>query len=602
MAGLPSFPDLPLIENTTGISQPFVTAFDREQVPYDWEASTYQRPKRENLVIYELLIRDFLHDHNYQSLTDTLDYFERLGVNAIELMPVNEFEGNISWGYNPSFHMAVDKYYGSGTDLKRFIDEAHKRNIAVILDVVFNHCFSQSPFFQLYWDNQLFRPSPDNPWLNVVPRHPFNVGFDFNHESPFTKRWVKHVLGHWITEYRFDGFRFDLSKGLTQFYSGNNADLMAQYDAGRIAIIKDYADHIWSQDSTAYVILEHFAYNDEEIELSDYGMMLWGNMNHQFNEAAMGYRSDLEGADYTFRGWNEPHLIAYMESHDEERLMYRLLNYGDSDGDYNTRELTTALQRIETASAIFYSIPGPKMLWQFGELGYDFPINYCEDGTINNNCRLDPKPIRWDYLLDYRREHLRKVIEALLHLRNSYPTFSTEDFIFRDGNYFLKTVHLNHPEMDAAVLANFRVVNSDVNPLFQYPGTWYEYFTGDSLEVTDTQEKITFGPGEYRIYTSKRIVPPGGFISSTRELPVQDIDLFPTLVTYESEIHALLPRGSAIRSVMISDMMGRVVDHSSYLRDADIVMISMPSHLTPGMYVVTVRTEDGLFVGRIVKQ
>jgi hypothetical protein len=96
---------------------------------------------------------------------------------------------------------------------------------------------------------------------------------------------------------------------MTQYNSGNDAGLMSRYDAGRIAILKDYTDHIWSVDSTAYVILEHFADNDEEIELSNYGMMLWGNINHQFSEAAMGYSSDLEGVDYTFRGWNNPHLI-----------------------------------------------------------------------------------------------------------------------------------------------------------------------------------------------------------------------------------------------------------------------------------------------------
>ena len=130
-------------------------------------------------MIYELMLRDFLQDHSYTSLIDTLDYFERLGINAIELMPIQEFEGNQSWGYNPSFHMAVDKYYGTRDQLRTFIDSAHARGIAVILDVVFNHAFSQSPLAQLYWDEANFRPAANNPWLNVTARHPFNVGYDF---------------------------------------------------------------------------------------------------------------------------------------------------------------------------------------------------------------------------------------------------------------------------------------------------------------------------------------------------------------------------------------------------------------------------------------
>lgn len=333
-----------------------------------------------------MLVRDFVAKHDFATVTDTLDYFVKLGINAIELMPISEFEGNVSWGYNQSYHMAVDKYYGTREELKTLIDEAHKRGIAVILDVVFNHTFSQGPLARMYWDNANGRPSAQSPYLNVVARHPFNVGYDFNHESIDTKVWVKEILSYWINEFKFDGFRFDLSKGLTQFNSGNDATLMAHYDAGRIAILKDYANHIWSIDPASFVILEHFADNDEEIELSNYGMMLWGNSNFEYSKAAKGLHSDLDWSDYSYRGWTYPHLISYMESHDEERLMVRVLNEGTSNGSYNTRNPETALQRIAAASVIHLTIPGPKMIWQFGELGYDFSINRCENGTISNDC------------------------------------------------------------------------------------------------------------------------------------------------------------------------------------------------------------------------
>ena len=93
---------------------------------------------------------------------DTLNYLEELGINAIELMPVNEFEGNNSWGYNPSFHMALDKYYGTPEAFKALVDACHARGIAVILDVVYNHVFSQSPLAKLYWDPIAFKPTIDN--------------------------------------------------------------------------------------------------------------------------------------------------------------------------------------------------------------------------------------------------------------------------------------------------------------------------------------------------------------------------------------------------------------------------------------------------------
>ena len=154
---------------------------------------------------------------------------------------------------------------------------------------------------------------------------------------------------------------------------------------------------MWASTPDAYVILEHFAANNEETVLADYGMMLWGNISHEYNEATLGYNNNLSGVDYQARGWDDAHLIAYMESHDEERLNYKNLNFGNSNGSYNITDLPTALKRLELGSVFYFPIPGPKMLWQFGELGYDFSINRCTNGSINENCRLDPKPIRWDY-------------------------------------------------------------------------------------------------------------------------------------------------------------------------------------------------------------
>jgi len=436
----------------------------------------------------------------------------------------------------------------------------------------------------------------------VIPRHPFNVGYDFNHESTATKIWVKRILAYWINEFKFDGFRFDLSKGLTQFNSGSNAELMADYDASRIAILKDYADHIWNIDSNAYVIMEHFADNDEEIVLSDYGMMLWGNMNYQFSQAAKGFASDLEWGDYTFRGWDDPHLITYMESHDEERMMYRLLTEGGIEGSYNTRQLPTALERVAAASAIFYSIPGPKMIWQFGELGYDYSINWCTNGTISNDCRLVPKPIRWDYLDDENRRKLWRVVSAIIELKTNYATFSTEDFVFNDGNFFVKTVHLNHPEMDAVTLANFRLINSDINPKFQYTGKWYEYFTGDSIEVTDTQARLTFAPGEYRIYTSKRIMPSDGFITGIFDVQVNEAEIFPTIVSGDEDVEGYLQNGGTIKSIFVSDLNGRQ-NVISYTQNGDgSFELRLPERFPGGMYIITILTEDEIYVGKIVKQ
>jgi hypothetical protein len=186
-----------------------------------------------------------------------------------------------------------------------------------------------------------------------------------------------------------------------------------------VAIWKRYYDTLQLKSPGCYAVLEHFAANTEEIELSNYGMMLWGNANYNFNEASMGYvpTSNFEGGIYSVRGWAQPNLVTYMESHDEERLMYKNLQFGNSSGSYNTRDLTTALKRMEMCAAFFLNIPGPKMIWEFGEQGYDFSINRCTDGTINTTCRLSDKPIRWDYLQITQRKRLYDIYTSLLKLR-----------------------------------------------------------------------------------------------------------------------------------------------------------------------------------------
>ncbi|MDZ7681754.1 MAG: alpha-amylase family glycosyl hydrolase [Fodinibius sp.] len=353
---------------------------------YNWQHTNYDLPDKKNLLVYEILIRDFVAEHDFETLTDTLDYLDRLGVNTIELMPVMEFEGNISWGYNSAFMFATDKYYGPADDLKRFIDEAHSRDMAVILDIVLNHAYGQSPLVRLWNEGTYGQPTPENPYLNVEsPNQTFSFGYDFNHETAATKYYVDRVTRYWLEEFNADGYRYDFTKGFTQ----NPGDGSA-YDSDRIRLLKRMADQQWAVHDSSYVILEHLTANQEEEELSDYGMLLWGNLNYNYNQSTMGYSqdSDFSGISYTNRGWDDPHLLGYMESHDEERLMYRNIQFGNSSGNYDITELETALNRNKMAAAFFFTVPGPKMMWQFGELGYDKSINLCEDGSVAK--RLSP--------------------------------------------------------------------------------------------------------------------------------------------------------------------------------------------------------------------
>ena len=494
---------------TTGI----VSILQTGQTPYVWTATSFQRPSRADLVVYELLMRDFTNRHDYQTLRDTLNYIQRLGVNCIELMPINEFDGNDNWGYSPDFFFAADKYYGTKLAFKQFIDEAHRRGIAVVLDMVLNHSTGQSPMVQLYASGN--GPSADNPWFNVTAPHPYSVYNDFNHESAYTRYFSKQVMSFWLQEYHIDGYRFDLAGGFTQKVTTGNT--YGNYDQSRINIWLDYYQHMISVDQNLYPILEHFPENSEGKVLADAGFMLWGNANHNYNEATMGY---LSGSNFSYgyygsttqggRGWNNPNLVTYMESHDEERLMYKNLTFGNVSGTYSTKDLNTALARQELAAAFFFTVPGPKMIWQFAELGYDKSLFACSNGTVptpygNDQCKLSAKQPVWNYYQDANRRHLYETYRSLIALKKVEPVFETPTTYTQQLTGAAKSIHLANANTSVTIIGNFDVNATTIDPVFQNTGKWYNYLSGDSITVSNVNAQISLAPGQFAVFTSRRI-------------------------------------------------------------------------------------------------
>jgi glycosidase len=593
------FPNMP--PYPTGKTTGHVSAIKVGAPPYNWQINTVIQPAKTDLVIYECLLRDFLGDHSLASMTDTLKYLKRLGINAIELMPVSEFENNNSWGYNVSYHGALDKYYGSPERMKAFVDEAHKLGMVVILDVVYNHVFGQSPLARLYWDGGNNRPAANNPWLNPVEKHPFNVGSDFNHESQATKDYTITTLRHWLNEYKIDGFRFDLSKGFTQ-KATTDVGLWSAFDQSRIDIWKKYGDAIWANHPKTIVILEHFADNSEETQLVNYGFLIWGNTNNNYNEASMGFTgNDLQRVSHKSRGWTPPNLVGYMESHDEERLMYKNLQFGNTSGAYSVKNLNTALARQELVNAFFLTVPGPKMIWQFGEMGYDFSINACPNGTINNNCRVDPKPVKWDYLANANRKRLFDVVQALIHLRNTQEVFETGTYNVSElGQGQGKAFHLSSTNLNVTILGNFGVTGATFVPNFQKAGTWYDYITGATINVASASAPITLQAGEYRVYTDKKVALPlgSGLTSSINapELQVERLRVFPNPSNGTQNPYVAFSIAESMRfRFNLLDVSGRVLEvgaEEQFAEGDQITELGFKPQL-PGVYFIQMTNEKG---------
>ena len=492
------------------------------QTPYSWQVTNFQRPAKAELRIYELWIADFVSSGNWQGLIDTLGYLKHLGINAVEIEPFCNFEGASSWGYNPNFYFAPDKVYGTPTAIRQFVDACHQQGMAVIMDLVMNHSFGSSPMVQMYWNNSLGVPAANNPWFNPYPTHAFNVGYQFNHESPATVDFTHRVVDYWLTNYHLDGFRWDLAKGFTQTKTcdamGNNCNVGAwgNYDAGRVATWDTIYNQMQSAAPGSYCILEMFADNSEQQVEANYGMMLWGeDLSGNYNQATMGYSTpspgganwDLTGSIYTsLGGWNNPGLVVYQESHDDERLAYNNEQYGNSSGYYSVKDTATAIARDAMSTAFWALAPGPKMLTEFGELGFDYSVNWCTNGTVDpsGSCRLTPKPIRWDYLQVPARKQLHDTYAALLTLRANYPSLATGATAYSlTGN--VKYLGVQSDSLNVMVVGNFDVVTATGSIPFSAAGTWYDYLSGDSIAATGSAQALALAPGEYHVFTNKNL-------------------------------------------------------------------------------------------------
>lgn len=602
-----TYPDLPPYPDgkTAFLASVFQTAQDK----YQWQVENFTPPKKEDLVIYELLVRDFIEKHDYNTLIDTLDYLKRLGINAVELMPVNEFEGNSSWGYNPNYYFAPDKYYGPRNTLKAFIDECHSRGIAVILDMVLNHSYG-SPFVQMYYDKENNRPAANSPWYNIESNFPYadaNWGNDFNHESTATQALVDSVNSYWMSEYKMDGFRFDFTKGFSNTIHGEDDPWGSKYDADRVAILKRMSDEIWNRNENAFIIFEHLADNSEEKELANYGIMMWGNLNYAYNEGTMGYngsgKSDFSWISYKKRGWNDPNVVGYMESHDEERLMYKNVTYGDTTQlNHWIQDTIVALERQELAAAFFFTIPGPKMIWQFGERGYDYTINYNPWNPNANDCRLCEKPPKWNYMENWNRRHLFYVYQALIELKKNEDVFETEDYDLSVSSA-MKKIRLTSPEMSAVVLGNFDVLEGEINPNFYFTGTWYDYFSGEELEVANVSTPITLKPGEYRLYTSKKLDTPDFVGVDENNTPniLGNLYLYPNPASNQLNLDIYL-ESSSIVTVDIYDIQGKQIKkvYNNKLNGGLQHIRTDISGINQGLYFVSISADNQLVTRKLL--
>lgn len=527
-----TYPNLPAYPSG---QQREVTLLKTGQTPYNWSSATtnFVKPNKDNLVVYEVLIRDFDSNRNFQDLINKIDYFKNLNINAIELMPVMEFEGNESWGYNTAFHTALDKFYGTEDKFREFIDLCHQNGIAVILDVALNHAFGRNPMVRMWmkdadgdgWGDA----ASDNPYFNEFAKHSYGVGNDFNHSSAYTKYYTKRVIKHWIEDFKIDGFRWDLTKGFTQACSAGDDSCTNAYQADRVAVLKEYADYSWSLDPNHIAIFEHLGSDNEEQQWANYrlsetpskGILMWGEMWSKYGALMKGGSDDkdITRMGHVSRGFTGKRLIGYPESHDKDRMVYEGVTFGNGAGAYPVGgNLTNAIKRMSAIGAVSLLIPGPKMIWHFGELGMDDSIFTCNNGSVNSDydggnppgdCKLDTKPQpQWteNWLADVNRSTVYNNWAKMIALKKNNAVFNANYTISGQGgtnNTVRQRVYLYGaaaPLSNVVILANFSVADLAITADFPFTGTWYNLMDNTSMSVTNTAMTITIESGGFRVY------------------------------------------------------------------------------------------------------
>ncbi len=415
--GLPEYPVDKVPSNTS-------LAYHRDgMLDYDWTATDFKAPAKTDLVIYEMLFRDFTGTEGQsrgngtvRAAIEKIPYLKQLGVNAVELLPINEFNGNNSWGYNPNFYFAPDKAYGTPQDYKEFIDLCHKEGIAVILDVVFNQSDWQHPWFRMY-------QAGSNPFFNATAPHAYSVLNDWNQGYPLVERQWTDMLRFWLEEFRIDGFRFDLVKGLgdNDSYANSGDSGTNAYNKSRVERMKRLHAAMREVNPDAYFINENLATAKEENEMAEDGELNWANVNNAGCQFAMGYSSDSNlNRMYAVKdNRTAGSTVAYLESHDEQRLAYKQIKWGVAGVKDNHR---VAMQRCGAAAAQMILVPGSHMIWMFSEMGND---QNTKDNNGGNN--TSPKKVNWSLLDDPDNAGLVESYRSMIALRLSNPDLFGEE-------------------------------------------------------------------------------------------------------------------------------------------------------------------------------
>jgi malto-oligosyltrehalose trehalohydrolase len=441
--------------------------------PYEWHDGDFGIKPLNQLVIYEMHVGNFSPEGTFDGVIERLDYLAELGIDAIELMPVQEFPGDQGWGYNPAYMFTVESAYGSVEDFKRMVDAAHQRGIGVILDMVLAHTAPDSPLVQLY-------PRDQNPYFNPDDNR---WGFpEFNQTSDAAKRFFRDVQDYWLTEFHVDGFRYDYIEGIS--YDGTNG---ASFLAWAAKQSKPYAYLIAEaivQDPAAVV-------RDTDMDCSWHWQFM-KVMRAQLFEGEYEGNSygDLDAVERVLRfdgdGYQDnAQPVIYLETHDEERLM------ADAQSCNPNIDEAGAIRKSMLGAIALFTAQGVPMLYQGQEFGTSSPKT------------IDVSKLPWENLESDAGRALHQHYATLAYLRHMQGALHTNNFqvLLKDAEKRVIVFHRwDDNGSDVVVALNFSPVDQHVTFAFPRAGRWHEWLNDYDEQVSGEEQEFELNDSYGKIW------------------------------------------------------------------------------------------------------
>jgi len=456
-----------------------------EGVDYAWEHDDVPLPQNDMLILYELHIGDFTGGEGddgagrYTDVIAKLPYLADLGITAIELMPVAESAEDY-WGYLPKYFYAPKTAYGNPGELKGLVDACHGHGIRVILDVVMNHTGTECPLAHIDHDYWFYHENLDESRFG--PKFNYDFHDDERGEYP-ARAFVLGALQYWTQEYHLDGVRFDATRILDNMdFLREAADVVAHM-AGDVKPLIRVAEHI----PLDIAVVEDGGPVDAAW-FADFAHQMMSTLSGQPVQARQPKSWDglMEVIDPRRAGFTSAqHLVRYITSHDEERLLYAIREAG-IDGE-------EAIRRAYFAATLLLTGYGYPLLYAGEEFGMDSPRVFTEN------------KLAWSRLEAPEGAELHGHYHRLIWLRREHPSLRGDE------------LEIFHEDPEARVVAYHRwddggdrvviVAHCSADdrggyslPAWPADGPWRDVLTDDMFEVNGLTLGMTLGPWQTRVF------------------------------------------------------------------------------------------------------